>query len=98
MPLGIPRAYFYDALHPETQAAREAALSVLETITRTRRDIAPLAADETYTPVTDPYVTILSAEAYAYHREYISKSPELYQVATINRIRTGADVVTSAYS
>ena len=45
----------------------------------------------------DPYVTILRAEAYVYHKEYVSKSPELYQAQTLKRIQTGADITTSAY-
>ena len=95
--LGILRAYFYEALHPEIQAAMEAALSVLKTLTRTQRDIAPLATDSTYSSMMDPYVTILRAEAYAYHKEYVSKSPELYQAQTLKRIQAGADITTSAY-
>src|SRR5207302_1716183 len=39
--LGIPRAYFYEELHPEIQAAMEAALSVLKSITASQREIAP---------------------------------------------------------
>jgi aspartyl-tRNA(Asn)/glutamyl-tRNA(Gln) amidotransferase subunit A len=95
--LGILRAYFYEALHPEIQAAMEAALSVLKTLTRTPRDIAPLAASDTYASIMDPYVTILRAEAYVYHKEYVSKSPELYQAQTLKRIQAGADIATSAY-
>ena len=95
--LGILRAYFYEALHPEIQAAIEAALSVLKTLTRTQGDVAPLATNDTYSSVMEPYVTILRAEAYAYHKEYISKSPELYQAQTLKRIQAGADVTTSAY-
>src|SRR6266446_8854793 len=56
--LGILRAYFYEALHPEIQAAMEAALSVLKTLTRTQRDMAPLAASDNYASMMDPYVTI----------------------------------------
>jgi aspartyl-tRNA(Asn)/glutamyl-tRNA(Gln) amidotransferase subunit A len=95
--LGIPRAYFCDALHPEIQAAMEAALSVLKKLTGTQRDIGPLATDGTYSSVMDPYVAILRAEAYAYHKEYVSKSPELYQPPTLKRIQTGADITASAY-
>ena len=95
--LGILRAYFYEALHPETQAAMEAALSVLKTLTRTQRDLASLATSDTYASIMDPYVTILRAEAYAYHKEYVSKSPELYQAQTLKRIQAGADITTSAY-
>jgi len=95
--LGILRAYFYEALHPEIQAAMEAALSVLKTLTRTQRDMAPLAASDNYGSMMDPYVTILRAEAHTYHKEYVSKSPELYQAQTLKRIQAGADVTTSAY-
>jgi len=95
--LGILRAYFYEALHPEIQAAMEAALSVLKTLTRTQRDIGSLATSDTYASIMDPYVAILRAEAYAYHKEYVSKSPDLYQAQTLKRIQAGADVTTSAY-
>jgi aspartyl-tRNA(Asn)/glutamyl-tRNA(Gln) amidotransferase subunit A len=95
--LGILRDYFYEGLHPEIQAALEVALSVLKTLTRTQRDVAPLATDSSYSSVMDPYVTILRAEAYAYHKEYVSKSPELYQAQTLKRIRAGADITASAH-
>ena len=95
--LGILQAYFCEALHPEIQTAVEAALSVLKMLTRTQRDFAPLATDSTYSSIRDPYVTILRAEAYAYHKDYVSKSPELYQVQTLKRIQAGVDIPTSAY-
>src|ERR1700676_869150 len=95
--LGIPRLYFYEALNSEIQTAMEVAHSVLKTISGTQRDIAPLATDGTYSSVIDPSLTIIKAESYAYHKEYISRSPELYQEPTLNRIRAGADVTISAY-
>jgi aspartyl-tRNA(Asn)/glutamyl-tRNA(Gln) amidotransferase subunit A len=95
--LGIPRAYFYEGLHPDIQAAMDRALSVLKGLTRTQRDIAPMATDATYASVMNAYRTILTAESYEYHRQYISENPELYQPATVTRIRVGADVTISAY-
>lgn len=95
--LGIPRAYFYDELHPEIQATTEAALSVLKTITASQQDIPPLASDAAYSSWMDPYVAILTAEAYAYHKDYIASSPELYQEPTLKRLRVGADVATPTY-
>ena len=95
--LGIPRAYFYDELHPEIQAAMELALSVLKTITASEHDIAPLLTDATYSSWMDPYSAIFTAEAYAYHKDYIVRNPELYQAPTLKRIRTGADVTTATY-
>src|SRR5262249_4272423 len=36
-------------------------------------------------------------EAYAYHQESISKTPELYQPETLKRLRGGAEVATHVY-
>ena len=95
--LGIPRAYFYDELHPDIQAAMEAALLVLKTITASEHDVAPLLTDATYSSWMDPYGAIFTAEAYAYHKDYIARNPELYQAATLKRLRVGADVTTATY-
>jgi aspartyl-tRNA(Asn)/glutamyl-tRNA(Gln) amidotransferase subunit A len=95
--LGIPRNYFYENLHPDIQAAVQAALDVLKKLTRTQRDVPPLAADASYASVMDPYVAILTAEAYEFHKDSVAKSPELYQAATLKRIRAGADVTLSTY-
>jgi len=95
--LGVPRDYFYEALHPDIQAALDDALSVLKRLTRTQRDMAPLATDGTYSSVTYAYSTILNAEAYAYHKDHIAKTPELYEPATLKRIRVGANVTTAEY-
>src|SRR4029077_2950515 len=95
--LGIPRAYFYNDLHPEIQAAVESALSVLKKLTAGQSDVAPLATNATYSSIVDPYRDVLSAEAFAYHQEYVAKTPDLYQPETLKRIRAGADVAAFAY-
>ena len=41
--------------------------------------------------------SVLQAEAYAFHQEHAARTPELYQPATLKRIRGGADVGTVAY-
>jgi aspartyl-tRNA(Asn)/glutamyl-tRNA(Gln) amidotransferase subunit A len=95
--LGVPRAYFYDELHADIQGAIEAALSVLKTITASQQDLAPLASDGTYSSWSGPYGAILGAEAYAYHKDYIERTPELYQAATLKRLRAGAEVTATRY-
>ena len=45
----------------------------------------------------DAYRPVLSAEAYAYHKEYDAKSPGLYQTPTLARIRAGEAITLSAY-
>ena len=95
--LGILRAHFFEELHPEIQGATETALSVLKTITASQHEVPPLASDATYSSWMNPYTAILTAEAYAYHKESIAKSPELFQEPTLRRLRAGADVSTSTY-
>jgi aspartyl-tRNA(Asn)/glutamyl-tRNA(Gln) amidotransferase subunit A len=95
--LGILKDYFCDNLHPDIEAAMQSALSVLKSLTRSLHEVAPLATDATYASVMKPYVAILAAEAYEFHKDYIAKSPELYQVPTLKRLRAGADVTMSTY-
>ena len=96
--LGIPRAYFYDRLHPEIESAMETAFEVLAKLTGDQREIAPLATDDTYSSLMEPYAIIFRAEAYAYHKEYICKSPERYQEQTAKRILQGANITNVEYS
>jgi aspartyl-tRNA(Asn)/glutamyl-tRNA(Gln) amidotransferase subunit A len=95
--VGIPRAYFWEELDPEIAATMEAALGVLKKITASQRDIAPLATDGSYSSWTDPYGAVFTAEAYAYHKDYIEKSPHLYQPATLKRLRVGSEVSAAKY-
>jgi Asp-tRNA(Asn)/Glu-tRNA(Gln) amidotransferase A subunit family amidase len=73
------------------------ALAVLKSLTYSVQEIAPFATDGTYASVMNPYVAIFSAEAYEFHKDYIAKSPELYQPLTLKRLRAGADVTMSTY-
>jgi aspartyl-tRNA(Asn)/glutamyl-tRNA(Gln) amidotransferase subunit A len=95
--LGIPRDYFYDDLHPDIQAAMQTALGVLGRLTHSQRDVPPLAADASYASIMEPYVAVLSAEAYEFHKDFVARSPELYQAATLKRIRAGSEVTLSTY-
>ena len=95
--LGIPRDFFWQELDPEIEKAMEAVLAVLKKLTASQRDIPPLATDVTYSSWTDPYGAVFTAEAYAYHKDHIEKSPQLYQAATLKRLRIGADVTASKY-
>ena len=65
-----------------------AALSVLERLTSGLKEIKISVSTDT---------SVLRAEAYAYHAEFVAKTPELYQPWTLQRIRTGAEVTTLAY-
>lgn len=88
--LGIPRAHFYEELHPEIQEAMTAALGVLGKLTASQQEVEVPAGG-------DFSGTVLVAEAYVYHEENVKKSPELYHPETLRRIRAGAEVSASAY-
>src|SRR5215469_15185437 len=90
--IGAPREFFFADLDPEIEAAMKQALSVLGKLTAGIRDV-PLPAN-TMETLRD---VVRAAEAYAYHREFVTKTPELYQPLTLKRIRAGADVTAPAY-
>lgn len=81
--VGVPRAVFFDDLDPEVAAAVEAAVQVFGGL---RAEVRPLQID----PPGD--TTLLVAEAYAFHEPLVSRSPQLYQPATLARILAGADI------
>jgi aspartyl-tRNA(Asn)/glutamyl-tRNA(Gln) amidotransferase subunit A len=81
--VGVPRALFFDDLHPEIADAIEAAIRVFTALHAKVRDI------ELEVP-TDR--TLSNAEAYAYHKQFVERSPELYQPATLARIQAGAGI------
>jgi aspartyl-tRNA(Asn)/glutamyl-tRNA(Gln) amidotransferase subunit A len=91
--IGIPRAHFYEGLHPEIQSAMDTALSVLGKLTSSEQEIDIQAAND----MALTALLIQKAEAYAYHREYVTKSPGLYQPETLKRIRAGAEISGADY-
>ena len=81
--LGVPRAFFFDDLHPEIAAATEKAIDVFRRLNAEIRDIKLEVPTDR---------TLASAEAYAYHKAFVERSPELYQPATLARIQSGANI------
>ncbi len=86
--LAIPRDFFFSDLDPEVAACVEDALKFLSAITAGAREASiPVHADR----------TVAAAEAYAYHEQFASDSPGLYQPETLNRIRAGAQTTAAEY-
>ena len=86
--VGVPRTGFYEGLDAEITRAIDAALQTVRRMTASVRDVT-----------LPPYQTlpVVGAEAYAFHQQYVTKTPELYQPATRQRIEGGAGVSASAY-
>jgi aspartyl-tRNA(Asn)/glutamyl-tRNA(Gln) amidotransferase subunit A len=90
--VGVARDFFFEGLDPEIQAVTNTALAVLEKLSAGIHDVAIPARNQ-----EELRSTVRAAEAYAYHAEFLAKSPELYQPETLARLRPGADVNTSSY-
>jgi len=86
--VGIPRPFFFEELDPEVAAAVERAVSELQRLGCAIADVA-LRVD------TDR--TLQAAESYAFHREMIASSSELYNPETLRRLRSGENITEDQY-
>jgi aspartyl-tRNA(Asn)/glutamyl-tRNA(Gln) amidotransferase subunit A len=86
--IGIPRKFFFDDLDAEVVRAMEEAIRGLERMGSKIHEIE-LAVD------TDR--TVQAAESYAYHREMVTRSAELYDPETLRRIRSGEKITDDQY-
>jgi len=86
--MGTPRAVFYEMLDPEIEQAMRQALEVISRLTASTRDVE-LPAYKT--------LPVVGAEAYAYHAPYFTKTPQLYQSGTRQRLQGGSAVSATAY-
>ncbi len=85
--VGLPKKFFFEDLDPEVASAVNHAVSGLAALGAEIREIElPVPTDR----------TLQSAEAYAFHAEFVARSPELYQPETLRRIRTGQNVSPEA--
>lgn len=83
MRIGVPCAFFFDDLDPEIAAAVESAIQVFIGLGAEIREVKLEVSTDR---------TLSSAEAYAYHKPFVERSPELYQPATLARIQAGANI------
>jgi len=85
---GVVRKPFFEQLDPEIEAAVNAAIGVIAKLTA--------GVEEAELPAF-ARLPIAPAEAYTFHLPYYSRTPELYQPMTRQRIESGAGVSTTAY-
>jgi aspartyl-tRNA(Asn)/glutamyl-tRNA(Gln) amidotransferase subunit A len=87
--LGLPRTPFFDNLNPDVSKAVDTALAVLRKLTANTMDVQlPQAA-------AGP---ILGVEAYTYHAEWFTKTPELYQPAVRANLGRSAEIKAEPYA
>jgi len=83
MRIGIPRASFYDKLDPDFAKAVEAAIDVIKSMVASVKDVQ--------IPATADAPTLGAAETFAFHREWFTRTPNLYQPATRNRLQRASE-------
>ena len=88
--IGIARRPFFDNLDPEVAKAVEAAMAVLRKITATTVDVE--------LPPTGNAATLWGSEAYAYHKVWITQSPEKYQPGTRAQLQRTANANGGEYA
>jgi aspartyl-tRNA(Asn)/glutamyl-tRNA(Gln) amidotransferase subunit A len=88
--LGIARRPFFENLDPEVAKAVEAAMAVLRKITATTIDVE--------LPPTGNAATLWGSEAYAYHKVWITQSPEKYQPGTRAQLQRTATANGGEYA
>jgi aspartyl-tRNA(Asn)/glutamyl-tRNA(Gln) amidotransferase subunit A len=86
--VGVPRSFFYDELDAEVAAAVDQALALIKTLVA---DVKEVKLDVP----TDR--TLQLAEAYAYHKQNATETPELYLPETLRRILAGAEISAADY-
>jgi aspartyl-tRNA(Asn)/glutamyl-tRNA(Gln) amidotransferase subunit A len=88
--VGVARMPFFDNLDPEVAKAIEAALEVVRTLSAGVMDVQ--------VPPAGNIIDVWNPEIYAYHAEWITKTPELYQEATRNIIQAGGKANSATYA
>jgi Asp-tRNA(Asn)/Glu-tRNA(Gln) amidotransferase A subunit family amidase len=85
--IGVPRKFFFDDLDKEVASATNHALSGLGVLGAEIRDIELQVSTDR---------TLQSGESYAFHEEFATRNPDLYQPETLRRILTGKNVSPEA--
>lgn len=88
--LGIARRPFFDNLDPEVAKAMDNALAVLRGMTAGTVDVE--------LPPAGNAATLWGSEAYAYHKPWITQSPEKYQQGTRAQLQRTANANGAEYA
>jgi aspartyl-tRNA(Asn)/glutamyl-tRNA(Gln) amidotransferase subunit A len=87
--IGVVRRPYFEALDPDIDTAVSAAIRLLASITDGVRDVE--------LPYSNLLLTIASAEAYAFHKTCFTRTPELYQPMTRQRLERAATISAADY-
>ena len=88
--IGLPRKPYFDTLNADVGKAMDAALGVIAKLTASTKDVT--------LPSAVGGGTIFGVEAYTWHKEWITKSPELYQPPVRSALQNGANIKPDVYA
>ena len=87
--IGLVRRPYFEDLDLDIETALNASIQELARITAGVRDVE--------LPYTNVLLTIASAEAYAFHQPHFTRTPQLYQAMTRQRLEQAAGISAADY-
>lgn len=85
--IGMVRRFFFEGLNAEIEQAINEAIDVIRKMAKEVRDV----------DLPDAPINVIAPEAFAVHRQFLSKTPELYQRWTRERLTQAGTIGTVAY-
>jgi aspartyl-tRNA(Asn)/glutamyl-tRNA(Gln) amidotransferase subunit A len=96
--LGLARIPSWQGLHGHVERAMNAAVEIMRRMTREVRDIQlPTLPSAAGTELPNTYTIVIYSEAYAFHREMLSRSPDRYHAGTRATIELGRQISAADY-
>jgi len=96
--LGLPKGPWLQGAEPEVKDAYESALKVMGRICGPAEEVdLPHLEPASLPEFPWAYLTIIQAEAYAFHEEMLKRTPERYHPATRQSIRYGEKIAVGEY-
>ena len=96
--LGLARIPYWEGLSADVERALGAAVETMRRFTREVRDAhLPVLDNAQGAPLPKAYTTIIYSEAFAFHREMLARSPELYHAGTRASIELGKPISVADY-
>jgi aspartyl-tRNA(Asn)/glutamyl-tRNA(Gln) amidotransferase subunit A len=96
--VGVPRDPYWRQLDEEVERTMNEALKIIGRLTRTVRDVSlPVLPTPPDSPLPAAYLTVIFAEAYAFHREMLDRNPDSYHDGTRATLELGRPIPAADY-
>jgi aspartyl-tRNA(Asn)/glutamyl-tRNA(Gln) amidotransferase subunit A len=96
--LGLARVPYWQQIDEDVQRAMESAVAIMRRMSREIRDVRlPALPTARESPLPATYSTIIFSEAYAFHREMLTRHPERYHPGTEATIDLGKPISAAEY-